>query len=107
MPEGVNTPAEFIVPLEADQVTAVLKLPVPATLAEQADVCVIWIDAGVQITETDAMDEDAFIAIVAVPDFVVSCVDVAVTIAVPDPLGVNRPDAVMVPPVAVHVTAEL
>jgi len=37
----------------------------------------------------------------------VSCVEVAVMVAVPVPLGVNTPAAVMVPPVADQVTAEL
>jgi hypothetical protein len=36
-----------------------------------------------------------------------SSVEVAVTVAVPTPEGVKTPDEVIVPPVAVHVTAEL
>jgi hypothetical protein len=45
--------------------------------------------------------------ICAVPDFVVSCVEVAVIVAVPEDAGVNTPEAVIVPSVAVQVTAEL
>ena len=44
---------------------------------------------------------------VALPDFVVSCFEVAVTVAGPIPLGVKTPDGVIVPSVAVQVTAEL
>ena len=43
----------------------------------------------------------------AVPNFVASCTDFAVTVAVPAPVGVNTPPAVIVPPVADHVTAVL
>ena len=43
----------------------------------------------------------------AVPNFVVSCVEVAVIVAVPVPVGENTPADVIVPPVADHVTAEL
>jgi len=41
------------------------------------------------------------------PDLVASCVEVAVTMAVPVPLGVKTPAAVITPPVADQVTAEL
>jgi hypothetical protein len=41
------------------------------------------------------------------PDFVVSCVDVAVTVAVPVAEGVNTPAEVIVPSVADQVTPEL
>ena len=43
----------------------------------------------------------------AVPDFVLSCVEVAVITAVPTPAGVNTPDELIVPPDAAQVTAEL
>ena len=46
-------------------------------------------------------------SIVAVPDFEVSCVEVAVMVAVPVPEGVNTPEDVIVPSVAPQVTAEL
>jgi hypothetical protein len=106
-PDGVKTPDELIVPFVAVQATVVLKLPVPATLGAQVDVWVIWMDPGVQVTETDVIDEDAFTATVADPSLEVSCVDVAVTVATPDPFDVNKPAAVTVPFVAVQVTAEL
>ena len=43
----------------------------------------------------------------AVPDFVVSCVDVAVIVTVPATVGVNTPEDMIVPSVAAQVTAEL
>jgi len=46
-------------------------------------------------------------AIDAVPDFVVSCVDVAVTFTVPATVGAKTPDDVIAPFVAPQVTAEL
>jgi hypothetical protein len=42
-----------------------------------------------------------------VPDFVESCDDFAVIVAVPKFAGVNTPEEVMVPSDAAHVTAEL
>jgi hypothetical protein len=50
---GVNTPPEVIAPSVADQVTALLKVPVPVTEAEQVEVCDVRIDAGEQETATD------------------------------------------------------
>jgi len=46
-------------------------------------------------------------SIVAVPDFEVSCVEVAVMVAVPVPAGVNTPEVVIAPSDAAQVTAEL
>ena len=43
----------------------------------------------------------------ALADFVESCVEVAVQVAVPTPLGVSTPEEVIVPFVAVQVTFEL
>ena len=43
----------------------------------------------------------------AVPDFVLSCVEVAVITAVPTPAGVNTPEELIVPSVAPQVTTEL
>jgi len=85
-PLGVKTPTAEIAPLVADQVTAVLKLPVPTTLAVQADVCVVAIVVGAQLTLTDEMVEtvgDGVTDTVAVPDFVLSWTDVAVIVAAP------------------------
>ena len=72
MPEGVKTPAGVIVPLVADQVTAVLKLPVPVTLAEQEEVCEVRILVSVQVTETDVMVEEPFTVTGAEPNLVES-----------------------------------
>lgn len=41
------------------------------------------------------------------PDFEVSCVEVAVMVAVPVPAGVKTPEVVIVPSVVPQVTAEL
>lgn len=46
-------------------------------------------------------------AIDVVPDFVVSCVEVAVIVAVPDAAGVNTPEEVIAPSVEAQETAEL
>jgi hypothetical protein len=54
-PEGVNTPAEVIVPSVAVQVTAELYDPVPCTVAAQAEVCVVSMEAGEQAAETDVI----------------------------------------------------
>jgi hypothetical protein len=64
---------------------------------------------GVQLTATEVMVEElACTATVAVPDFVVSCVLVAVTVTGPTVEGaVSRPLAVIDPALALHVTAEL
>jgi hypothetical protein len=43
----------------------------------------------------------------AVPDFEVSCVEVAVMVAVPVPAGVKTPEVVIAPSDAAQVTAEL
>lgn len=51
--------------------------------------------------------EDKVTVTVAVPNFVASCTEVALIVAVPAPDGANTPPAVMVPPVADHATAEL
>jgi len=74
-PDGVNTPAAVIAPPVADHVTPVLKLPVPVTLAAHADVCVVAIALGAQLTLTDEMVETVgeAVTVTAVdPDFVAS-----------------------------------
>ena len=67
---GVKTPEELIVPPVAAQVTAELKAPAPCTVAEQVDVCVVRMELGEQVTETDAIDGDALTITVADPDLV-------------------------------------
>ena len=66
------------------------------------------IEAGEQDTETAVMvDAAAATTTLLDPDLVASCVEVAVMVAVLALLGVNTPAALIVPPVADHVTAEL
>lgn len=48
-------------------------------------------EAGEQITVTEVIVGGTFTVTVALPDFVESCVDVAVIIALPVPVGVKRP----------------
>jgi hypothetical protein len=67
--------------------------------------------AGLQLTATEVMVGATvwtWTLTVAFPDFVASCVLVAVTITLPAEAGaVNNPPALMLPPLALHVTAEL
>jgi hypothetical protein len=69
----------------------------------------VVIDVGKHETVTAVMVDPiaAETTTLAEPDFVVSCVEVAVMVAVPVPLGVNTPAEVIVPPVADQVTAVL
>ena len=61
-----------------------------------------------QETETEVMAEGAVTVIVAVPDLDVSSVDVAVIVTEPALLGaVKTPDELIVPALALQVTAEL
>lgn len=66
------------------------------------------IDDGEQETVTEVMVDAAEVTdMLREPDFVVSCVEVAVMVAVPVRLGVKTPEELTVPPVADQVTAEL
>jgi hypothetical protein len=61
-----------------------------------------------QETETEVMVDGAVTFTVAVPDLLVSCVDVAVTVMLPAvPGAVRSPDELIVPALAVQVTVEL
>ncbi len=64
-----------------------------------------------QLTETDEIVGEivcVVTVIVAVPDLLVSCVLVAVTVTDPvEPGAVNNPPLLIVPPLAIHVTVEL
>jgi hypothetical protein len=72
------------------------------------DVWAVVIELGEAITETDVTVMGAAVTVtLPEPDFVESSVEVAVMVAVPVDEGVNTPALVTVPPVAVHVTAEL
>lgn len=112
VPDGVKTPPAVIVPPVAVHVTALLKVPVPDTVAEQVEVCAVVMEDGIAATATPvtvAVAEGEETAICAVPEILVkpACAGCAVQLPVPVPEGVNTPPAVMVPPVAVHVTALL
>ena len=107
-PVGVKTPKGVIVPPVAVQATAELNAPVPSTVAAQADVCEVRMDAGAQTAETVVIVDGVAVTVtVAVPDAAVSCVEVAVMVAVPAPEGTKMPEEVIAPPVAVQVTAGL
>lgn len=111
--EGVKTPVVLTEPMLdglTDHETAGLKLPVPTTVGVHAEVCVVAIDVGEQVTETDVIVEGTVTVTVAAPDLVESCVEVAVTVTVPAPLGVNTPELPIVPilgGLTDHVTALL
>jgi hypothetical protein len=105
---AVYTPADVIVPALAVQVTAELNAPVPATVAAQADVPLTLILAGVHTTATEVTFVMATLAVEETAGF---CTDVAVIVALPE-VGtvagaVYTPADVIVPALAVHVTAEL
>lgn len=106
---AVNNPLESIVPPLAVHFTVELKLPVPCTFPVHCEVAFVAIVDGVQATPTEEIVGAAdFTVTVAVPDLVVSCVLVAVTVTDPAELGaVNNPLPLIVPPLAVHFTAEL
>jgi hypothetical protein len=105
---GVRLPFASIVPSLVLQVTDGSKLPVPVTVAVQADAPTpASVEAGLQETETPVMVGPGGVTVtVAVPDFVLSSLLVAVTVTVPAvPGAVRLPLASIVPPVVVHVTA--
>lgn len=106
---GVKTPALLTVPTPdglTDQLTEFEKLPVPRTVAEHVDVWVAYIEPEEQTTETEVTVTGTFTTTDAEPDLVESCADVAATLAIPAPLGVNTPADVIMPPVAVQVTPD-
>jgi len=73
--DGVNTPVLLTAPILVgltDQVTAVLKLPVPVTVGVQADICMVRMDVGEQTTETVVIVGGTVTVTVADPDFVAS-----------------------------------
>jgi hypothetical protein len=111
-PDGAKTPPDVIVPPVAVQVTAELYAPVPVTVAAHVDVCAVVMEEGVATTEilvTVAVGGAAVTTMFAAPDIFVNpaWAEWAVHVPVPAPDGVNTPPEVIVPPVAVQVTAEL
>jgi hypothetical protein len=110
---GMKTPELLTLPMLdglTDQLTPVLKFPVPITVGVHVEVCVVEIETGEQATVTDVIVEGIATVTVTEPDLVESCVEVAVTVAVPAPLGVKTP-ALLMDPMLVgltdHATAEL
>jgi hypothetical protein len=98
--EGVNTPTLLTLPMLdglTDQLTALLKLPVPVTDGVQVDVWFVRMDAGEQATPTDVIVGTTLTATLKLPDFETSCVDVAVIVAIPVEVGVNTPEALTLP----------
>ena len=60
------------------------------------------------MTDTEVIVGGSVTVMVAVPDLLASCVEVAVTVTVPAVLGaVRRPDELIVPALALQVTTEL
>ena len=71
-------------------------------------VCAVLMVVGKHETLTEVIVGGTAVTVtVVIPDLVQSWVEVAVTVAVPVAEGINTPAEVIVPPVAVHVTAEL
>ncbi len=82
----------------------------PLTTAAHVAVCVVLIDDGLAATAIPVTVTGVATAVMLIEaelDFVVSCVDVAMQLPMPVLDGVNTPLCVMLPPVAVQVTAVL
>ena len=78
------------------------------TVAVHCNVCPVWTEVGLQETETEVMVGTAVTVTVLVPVLLVSCTDVAVTVTVLALLeAVKSPEELIVPALALHVTAEL
>jgi uncharacterized membrane protein YqaE (UPF0057 family) len=101
---AVSTPAALILPALAVHVTAWFA-PAGEITAEQFEVFPVVTDVGAQVTAI-LVGSGAVTATDAAPDFVGSCTDVAVTVTVCAVAGaVNTPAALILPALAVHVTA--
>ena len=71
-PDGVNTPADVMVPPVAVQVTLLLNAPVPLTVAEQVEVLSDVMEDGVATTEMPVTVGEGLVTVIAVePDMVV------------------------------------
>jgi hypothetical protein len=77
----------------------------------QEDVCVVRMEFGLHMTETEVIVGGGTVTVTdAVPDLVMSCTDIAVTVADPAPAGVKTPEVLTAPMLVGltdHVTAEL
>jgi len=93
-----------------EKLTEFANAPVPVTVGVQVEVWLSAMEDGVQTSETPVIVDAAVVTVMfAEPDMFVypTAAELAVQVAVPAPDGVNTPPDVMVPPVAVQVTAEL
>jgi hypothetical protein len=61
----------------------------------------------VQVTATESINGEVTAVTVAVPNFDVSWIEVAVIVGLPAPAGVKTPDGVIAPPLTPHVYAAL
>jgi hypothetical protein len=83
---------------------------VPVTVAEHAAVCPVVIEDGVAVTVTLVTVGAVFVTVIGAESEIFvypAWAELAMQLPVPVPDGVNTPAGVIVPPVAVHVTAEL
>jgi hypothetical protein len=104
---AVNKPVLETVPAEADQFTALLKLPVPWTVAVQVSLAPSSGPGSGHATEIEVIVGGVTVT-VAVPDFVASAAEVAVMVTDPAAFpAVNTPAAEIVPAEAVQFTAVL
>jgi hypothetical protein len=121
VPAGVKvTPVPELTPVEALNVpspegltvrfTVLMNAPVPVTVGVHVEVCAAVIDDGAHTSDTPVIVGNADVtAMFDEPEMLVypAIEEWAVHVPVPAPEGVNTPPVVMVPPVAVQVTAEL
>lgn len=93
-----------------EKFTVFAKAPVPVTVGVHVAVCVTRMDDGLHRSETAVIAGGAAVTVIlAEPVMLVypACAECAMQVAVPAVVGVNTPAVVIVPPVAVQVTAEL
>ena len=108
--DGVKTPPDVIVPPVAVHVTAELNAPVPNTFAAHVEVCAVLMEEGVAATVIEVMVNGALVTVIGAElDMLAypAWAELAMQLPAPTPDGVNTPAGVIVPPVAVHVTAVL
>lgn len=104
---AVSRPAGVIVPAEADQVTAELKLFVPVTEEAQFVVPLAVTVVAWQATETPVIVGGGVTETMVLADLVGSCVLVAVTVTAVAVAGtLSRPAGVIVPAEADQFTVE-
>jgi len=104
---AVRTPFDVMLPLEADHVTALEKLPVPVTGAVQATVLPARTLPVPQDTEMLEIVAEGVTGRTTEDDLVESCTLVAVTVTEVPLLGaVSTPAGVIEPAEADHVTAD-